>query len=225
MVFNTIRTIEANIDFPSYSTSVLTSSNISIVNNIFNSNLSYNLLIDDPASLQTSNYNCFNGTHPFHHKINDSQRNELSLSDWKTLSGQYHNSLISEPNFISETDSRHNTSGLIGKGTSYGNVTTDIDGNNREVPPCIGASCVQQATSTLDVKKQKSLLFAVKEKQLIPVEKNIQSFSVYDLTGRQVYKYNTIVTEPIGLYHLNNGIYILQVKVQNQIVTQKIMIQ
>lgn len=130
-----------------------------------------------------------------------------------------------EPNFVSETDSHHNTPELRGKGISYGNVTTDIDNYTRETVPCIGASCIPKATNVTDIKRTNSVPFSVKEKQLIPIAKHIQSCSIYDLSGKQVYYYNQPISHAIVLNHLNNGMYIIRATIANQIVTQKIIIK
>lgn len=224
LAFNTIRTIENDISFPSYSLAVISSSNIQAVNNIFNSNMSFNLLVDDPVSFSLIDYNCYNGNTPMHHKISDSERTALSLGDWTTQTSNDQNSLKHNPEFTSESDSRHNSVELKKKGLSFMAITTDIDDQQRETPPSIGASVIGQSTGIFDSKDQAIYAFKVENKQLIPLQNNFQDLTVFNLSGSEVYRVKGFINESINLNHLTPGLYILQTKHNQQKIIQKIVL-
>jgi len=71
-----------------------------------------------------------------------------TLSDWQTATGQDTNSKAVDPLFVSPTDLHlQATSTLLGQGVSGTGVTTDIDGQTRDIPPDIGADEIPAAVT------------------------------------------------------------------------------
>ncbi len=71
-----------------------------------------------------------------------------TLADWQTATGQDANSKAVDPLFVSPTNLHlQPTSPLLGQGVGGLGVTTDIDGQTRDIPPDIGADEVLAAAT------------------------------------------------------------------------------
>ena len=62
-----------------------------------------------------------------------------SLYKWQMASGKDGNSISIDPLYVSAYNLHAKANGLIGAGISVASVSTDIDGESRSNPPCIGA--------------------------------------------------------------------------------------
>ena len=62
-----------------------------------------------------------------------------TFSKWKLITGKDQHSISIDPQYGSLYDLHARASGLIGAGTPVAAVSTDIDGESRSNPPCIGA--------------------------------------------------------------------------------------
>ena len=66
-------------------------------------------------------------------------RSAYTFTKWQLLSGKDSRSLNVDPEFVADYDLHAKAVALIGAGVAIPNVTSDIDGESRSNPPCIGA--------------------------------------------------------------------------------------
>jgi hypothetical protein len=72
----------------------------------------------------------------------------VTLADWQAATGQDANSKAVDPIFVSPTDLHLQVSStLLGMGVSGTGITTDIDGQTRDIPPDIGADEILAAAT------------------------------------------------------------------------------
>ncbi|MCK4662126.1 MAG: right-handed parallel beta-helix repeat-containing protein, partial [Bacteroidales bacterium] len=139
---NNINVVGANTDNRAFCNYL--STHTTVKNNIFcsdgNGFAYYNTVIDGSI---TSNHNSLYSTGT---NIGYWGQNAVTLSDFQTISSQDANSKNVYPDYTSENDLHINSYWLDGAGTAIAEVTTDIDGENREDPPDIGAD---EYTSTI----------------------------------------------------------------------------
>jgi parallel beta-helix repeat protein len=86
-----------------------------------------------------SDYNCFwAGYQPA--VIYHSSYGAITLAEWQTYSGMDLNSIARDPEFVSFTDLHlRRESPCRDSGVAIRGITTDIDGDRRDLTPCIGA--------------------------------------------------------------------------------------
>ncbi len=88
-----------------------------------------------------------------------------NLSELQTTGNNMH-SVSFIPNFVSETDLHTNDVLLYHKGVNIASITTDIDGEPRNNPPCIGAD--EFSNATFDI--EDSLMYCYYDKYFSPTE-------------------------------------------------------
>lgn len=114
------------------------SQNMNVINNIFSSTYCNALRLDAPAlSAFYSNYNVYYSQNILMHY--DGQQ-VSDLAQFNALTNLDTNSMVFAPYFVSDSNLHTTDSRLVGMGANLSAVvSTDIDGDVRDIPPCIGA--------------------------------------------------------------------------------------
>ncbi|MGB0521697.1 MAG: CARDB domain-containing protein [Flammeovirgaceae bacterium] len=149
--YNSVRVASSN----SFSTALRLeySSDVDIKNNIL-SNMQVGYAIDvSQLGNNTLDFNNLYSTGQHIAKLD--HVDQTTLADWRSNSLQDANSLAVNPTFVSDTDLHSSAIELNGAGTPLTDVTDDIDGTTRNVPPDIGAD--EFVPSGLDVAMEELL--------------------------------------------------------------------
>ncbi|MBP7850035.1 MAG: right-handed parallel beta-helix repeat-containing protein [Lentimicrobiaceae bacterium] len=120
--------------------------NYNLANNIISiqgpgTGTKYCIYFSANSTTLTSNYNDFyiNSSGGTNH-LGYWSSNRTSLLNWQTGTSQDANSISTNPAFFTSSTYKTNAPGLYRTGLSLNSITTDIDGNSRNITaPCIGA--------------------------------------------------------------------------------------
>ncbi len=115
---------------------LLSSSKVTVKNNVFSSNWDDAVNVTGAVSLDMDHNDFFTRAN-FLGEWNGTD--VADLAHWQSISGQGSNSISFDPQFVSPTDLHAQAPALANAGVALTEVTTDIDGEIRDATPSIGA--------------------------------------------------------------------------------------
>ena len=202
-------------------------------NNIENHAEGYAISIETDAFINTMDYNNYQPDNNIGRSINGTIG--LSLKDWQNITGMDAHSLSINPMYVSSTNLRATNDTLKGKGVQILGIKKDINGLTRPAPPTIGANELGQVgIKTISYKPSITLYPnpAINTLNIESATSNIQSVTIFDATGREVYSETGInffipyirdgkVVVPVN--NFPSGIYFVKIGLDNGIYEGKFM--
>ena len=212
------------------------SNDTKIKNNIFvnastatGSNQNRTVYLANTSGINEIEYNCYwtaNTGNPFTGFYGNSFSN---FSSYTTATDENY-SLNIDPQmiFVTGIGWKATNTALIGTGINLTESITDIDGNSRVTPTSIGAHELDISISVVENNEQ--FITVYEWQRTLFVSSKIKcdaQISVFDISGREVLKYNLeqLQTEQLNLSALETGIYVVIVSIAGKVFTAKLLIR
>lgn len=197
------------------------SNNINIINNAFFGTSGNAIEVLTTSGVLASDYNLLYSTGPYVGKWSSDQS---TLADYQTASGGDANSISADPAFNSGIDLHISlTSPAIGIATTGLGITTDIDGDTRDVSnPDIGADEAGTVVTGLAESNEQFHIYANHQSQIL-IEGQGRGISngmllVNDMSGRLVHKTNVVSVNgqcSISIPELTQGLHLVMLTNEN----------